>query len=405
MHNQEAEPRPTMTTRLVASAPAALVACCVLYRLWGRPLVARLYDQQGMSFFVVHDRIRAKATVDDCFSWGWRLLVVLTATMIAVTVLRYALENSATQWLQRVFPWVTFSRVFALVVAASLFLAFRQTAFEGPFYRVDDAMAFRADPPFRHRILFVAVAWAFKEAFGGLSQNQAFLLSQLTAAVLAAFAMQAWCRRVAPASLSYFGLTLMGVMLVPTFQYYTFYDFGIVFFFALCFTLLKSRNYAAYVAAAAVGTLNHEIILFMMLLSGCIARSHGMSWSRVVGFVLLQLSLYASIRGILFWSMPVDIAWLPGKFWINIDRLVHVDNLACTAVTMSWFAIAILTGFRSAPLELRWGVALLPMLIAMTLLMGQVNEARQFVAFVPVATGLFLAKFSAAEPEGHHRPG
>ena len=30
----------------------------------------------------------------------------------------------------------------------------------------------------------------------------------------------------------------------------------------------------------------------------------------------------------------------------------------------------------------------------MTLLVGQINEARQFVAFIPVATALFMAAFA-----------
>ena len=34
----------------------------------------------------------------------------------------------------------------------------------------------------------------------------------------------------------------------------------------------------------------------------------------------------------------------------------------------------------------------------MTLLVGQINEARQFVAFIPVATVLILAAFHDSEP-------
>ena len=130
-------------------------------------------------------------------------------------------------------------------------------------------------------------------------------------------------------------------MLGPTFQYYTSYDFGIVFFYALCFTLLSSRSYMAYVVAAAVGTLNHELIVFLMVLSGVIALAQGRNWIWSVSFVLLQLALYTAIRSALFWWMPVELAWLPGKVWINIDRLVHVQYLWRTAVLFAWFAIAI----------------------------------------------------------------
>ena len=375
------------------AATACLVACLAAYRWWGRGLVERLYDQHGISLFVVPDPIRSRATAAECYEWGGLFLVGLVTAMVAIMIVHWALRFDEAGRVRRALEPMVLAWGFPCLVAATLFVVYQQSCVEGPFYRIEDAMTFRVEPPFRHRVLFVLVARAIQCAIPSLSDRQAFFSSQLLAVVLAVFASQAWCRCVATRPLAYFGLALTAMMLAPTFQYYTSYDFGIVFFYALCLTLLSSRMYVAHVAAAAVGTLNHELIVFMMILSGCIVRAQGARWSWTIGFVLIQLALYGTIRSALFWWMPVEFAWQPGKVWINIDRLVHFYYLARTAVLLSWFAIAIALGTRSAATELRWGILLLPMLIGMTMFVGQINEARQFVAFIPVATALILVRF------------
>jgi hypothetical protein len=377
---------------IVAGATAGVTAALLAYRLWGRSLVQRLYDQEGISFWVVPDQIRSRATVDDCYEWGGDFLLGLMIAMIAIALACAVLRFDGGRLARALGP-LTLAWGFPCLVAATLFVVFQQTCVEGPWYRIDDAMALRVEPPFRHRVLFIWVAQALAYVIPAFSERQAFFASQFLAISLAVVASQAWCRRTTSAPLSYFGLALTALMLAPTFQYYTSYDFGIVFFYALCLTLLSARSYAIYVVVAAIGTLNHELIVFMMVLSGVIARAQSRTWTWSIGFVLIQLVLYGAIRSALFWLMPVDLAWLPGKVWVNIDRLVHVQYLLRTAVLMSWFAIAIALGGRRSTVEVRCAILLLPMLIGMTLLVGQINEARQFVAFIPVATGLLLSCF------------
>jgi hypothetical protein len=60
-----------------------------------------------------------------------------------------------------------------------------------------------------------------------------------------------------------------------------------------------------------------------------------------------------------------------------------------TVLLFVWFATA-LFGLPYAPRLLRRAVAVLPMLIGLTVLVGQLNEARQFVAFAPVALALLV---------------
>jgi hypothetical protein len=383
---------------ILAASTAGAAACLLAYRIWGRNLVQRLYDQDGISFFVVPDQIRSRATADDCYEWGAQFLLGLVVAMLAAGLAWIALRFDEGQRLLRALRPIAMAWGYPCVVAATLFVVFQQACVEGPWYRIDDAMAFRVEPPFRHRVLFILVAKAIEYAAPVLTERQAFFASQFLAASLAVFATQAWCRRTSNVRMTYFGLALSAVMFGPTFQYYTSYDFGIVFFYALCLTLLSSRSYLAYAMAAAVGTLNHELIVFLMVLSGGIALAQGKSWSWSIGFVLFQLALYAAIRSILFWWMPVELAWLPGKVWINIDRLVHVQYLWRTAVLFAWFAIAIAFGARRVSVEIRCAILLLPLLLGMTLFVGQINEARQFVAFIPVATVLILAALRDFKP-------
>jgi hypothetical protein len=378
---------------LEIAAAVFFLACLVAYRTWGRQLVERLYAQQAMSFFIVPDNIRERATANDCYVWGGQFLAGVLAATIAISCVHFLLDRKTSGNTRRAIAKRVLTWGFPCVAAATVFVVFQQSCREAPWYRMDDALAFRVEPPFRHRVLFIFIARAIQYAIPTLSDRQAFLGSQLLAVFLAIGALQAWCKRVVPTQLCYFGPALAGMMLAPTFQYYTSYDFGLVFFYSLCLTLLSQGRYVAYAAAAIIGTLNHELIVFMMVLSLGIARSQGQTWRWAIGFLLIQLALYAAVRNLLFWLMPVDLAWLPGKIWINVDRLVHFEYLRRTAVLMSWFALAIALGSRSAPAEVRWMILLLPMLIGMTLLVGQVNEARQFVAFIPVATVLLLARF------------
>jgi hypothetical protein len=383
----------TMALGLELAAAAAAGVGWLAYRQWGRPAVESLYEQRGISLLVVPDAVRSRATADDCYRWGGGFLGGAAIVMAGAAAATYGLSRDAAAGVRAAVPGQALAWGVPLATAAALFVAYQYACYEGEFYRIEDAMRLRVEPPFRHRVLFVGAAWGLKSLAPELSYRQAFLVTQAAAAVLAVWATQAWCRRVASLRACALAGPVAGMMLVPTFQYYTFYDFGIVFFYALGLLLLHDRRYLAFVLLGAVGTLNHELMLFLMLLSGLLVRAQGESWRFAIGLVAAQLALYAVVRGVLFWLMPVEIAWLPGKIWLNVERLVHLDYLRRTAALMCWFVLAIVVGARAAGAPLLCAIALLPLLWGMTLLVGQINEARQFVAFVPVATALLLVGY------------
>ena len=60
-----------------------------------------------------------------------------------------------------------------------------------------------------------------------------------------------------------------------------------------------------------------------------------------------------------------------------------------TLILFAWFGVSAL-GLVDAPSFLRKATVLLPLLIGITLVFGQLNEARQFAAFVPVALALIM---------------
>jgi hypothetical protein len=378
-------------------AAAAFGIGWLAYRQGGRAAVDALYEQRGISLLVVPDAVRSRATADDCYRFGGWFLAGASAVIVASAIATHGLSRDAAAPVRSALPRLAIVWGVPLATAAALFVTYQHSCYEGDFYRIEDAMRLRVEPPFRHRVLFVGAAWAVKALVPDVSYRQTFLLTQAAAAALAVWATQAWCRRVVPTRACVFAGPLLGMMLVPTFQYYTFYDFGIVFFYALGLLLLHDRRYLAFVLLAALGTLNHESMLFLMLLSGVLARSQGASWRYAIGFVAVQLAVYAAVRGLLFWSMPVDIAWMPGKIWLNLERLSRLDNLHRTAALMLWFVLAIVAGAPAASPQLRWTIVLLPVLWGMTLLVGQINEARQFVAFVPVATALLLVGYARLE--------
>ena len=159
---------------ILAASTAGAAACLLAYRIWGRNLVQRLYDQDGISFFVVPDQIRSRATADDCYEWeppvsagpcgrdagGWAGVDCLAVRRGPAPV--GALRPNAMAW------------GYPCVVAATLFVVFQQACVEGPWYRIDDAMAFRVEPPFRHRVLFILVAKAIEYAAPVLTERTHF---------------------------------------------------------------------------------------------------------------------------------------------------------------------------------------------------------------------------------------
>lgn len=186
-------------------------------------------------------------------------------------------------------------------------------------------------------------------------------------------------------------------MLMVTITYYTFYDIAIVFFYTICLTALFQRRFVPYLVFFGLGTLNHENTLLLIPVFIAIYFDSDLPRVRFLTLIALQGLIYGTIRLLLFYFLPASRAWAPGKFRFNLDLLLHHPwPLFVTLYSLIfWYVIAAL-GMKPAPTALkRSALVLMPLLLLTTLLFGQLNEARQFNAFMPVAIALIMVFVSS----------
>ncbi|MEO7497439.1 MAG: hypothetical protein ABIT83_09475 [Massilia sp.] len=272
---------------------------------------------------------------------------------------------------------------------------------EREWYPIARIMAFEGNPPFQHRILFVLPALALRAIFPAMPVLDAFLWSQMLAAALALWAVRRLASLFIRPDLAFVAQPLLLLMWAATLRYYTFFDIGIMFVYALALYYLLAGAQRPYLLVFAVGTLNHESTLFLVLLSAAVLCRR-IQPIRLLRLLLLQLLLYCAVRAVLFALLPTHAAWESGKPAYNLFLLTHrpQELLINLGPLLLWFGLASF-GLRQAPAPLRWCLLLLPCLLVMTFLVGQLHEARQFDAFIPVAAALIasiLADASGALP-------
>lgn len=380
----------------VAVIALAMLATLGVFSVSGHSLVQRMYEGKFLSFFIVPPHIKAEHSADELYRWMRKALMLAVAGTVFLGAVMWIVNARKRNVLSRdgivSFFWLGLcSSICAMVLAWQ--------GYNSTWYPIEKAMSFTADPPYVHRVLFVLVARAFQVLHPTLSDLNAFLLSQCVAIVLAMIAIRKWAELFIRKDLAFFSQVLLTAILVPTLRYFTFYDIGIIFFYSLGLTLLFKRQTTAYVAMVGLATLNHELILFLIFTSAFL-YFEGRPTRKWIAFVAAQLIVYAAIRTTLFQLMPVSRAWAQGNVWVNIEYiLVKRRDLADTAALMLWFAVAGFCALRPVHPGLKKCTILFPMLLGMTLLVGQLNEARQFDAFIPVAIALILTGVRAGSDE------
>ena len=266
---------------------------------------------------------------------------------------------------------------------------------EHDWYVLEQIMTFTGDPPYQHRILFVVPAQILRKVMPSVSYLQSFLWSQAAAIVLALWAVKRFARLFIREDLAFVAQFLLVAMWAPTLDYFTFYDIGIVFVYSFCLYHLLRREFVPYLLMFALGTFNHELTLFLVVASAFVLFGR-MDMRKLAEFLLLQLVLYALVRGSLFHFLPVDRAWASGRVLFNLDLFSKRPRFLFMSIAplIFWYALA-LPGLRPARPDLRRCLIVLPCLLAMTLLVGQLNESRQFDAFIPIAVALILGWIAA----------
>ncbi|OBV40680.1 hypothetical protein [Janthinobacterium psychrotolerans] len=361
--------------------------------LAGGTLLAQMYHGQSLPAL---NRLLARAGRHPLDFYIDKFDTVLAFCLILWTIFS-ATAALAVHRLQRPCKrgsdWLDYL-IFAFYTAAFLVLL-AYFGSEERWYVIDRIMAYEGRPPFLHRVLFIFPAQLMQYAVPQLGAIQAYLGAQLLAVVLLLWAVRRLASLFIRRDLAFIGQALVLCMWAPTLSYYTFYDIGIIFVFAFCLYHLLLREWLPYLLMLVVGTFNHEITLFLVVVSGLVFLGT-MRLRTLAGLLALQLALYALARLLLFHLLPTYQAWESGKPMFNLHLLQNEPRVLfySLAPLLLWYALAA-TGYRHAPQPLRRCLILLPCLLVMTTVVGQFNESRQFDAFIPVAMALMLCSLGA----------
>jgi hypothetical protein len=326
-----------------------------------------MHDGKFQSFFIVPPQFQAHSP-DELFRWMTKALFelsVLALLLFAGWIWSGNRNRTNDNYGLRSLFWIA-------TCSAVCIVALRMQGYNSTWYPIEKAMTFTANPPYVHRVLFVLIAKLVKSVTG-LSDIHSFFISQFIAIVLAMTAILKWAELFIDKSQTFLAPVLLAAMLVPTFSYFTFYDIGIVFFYSAGLTMLLQRRWAYYLILLSVGVLNHENILLMIIVSAVVCYSE----KKWLSFLAVQLSLYLAIRAVLFHWIPVSRAWAQGTIWINIYFFLFSRGiLISTAIQLLWFALSLLIARVSAPTALKRCTILLPLLLVVSVLVGQLNESR-----------------------------
>jgi len=275
---------------------------------------------------------------------------------------------------------------------------------EESWYPIEKMLNFTGKPPFQHRVLLLLPAQALLFLAPSLPYLHAFIFSQMLAVFAALWAVKRFSALFIREDLAFVGQFLTLMMWAPTLQYYTFYDVAIIAVYALALRLLLTGRLLPYLLVFTIGTFNHELTLFLIGVSALVLFGQ-IKLPKLAGFLALQMACYGAVRLLMFTVLPARSAWEGGKPALNIDFVLHHPVLIVMSLgpLVLWYGIAAV-GMRSAPVALRWCVALLPCLAVMTFFVGQLNEARQFDAFIPVGVALTVCVIrdwsTARAPQG-----
>lgn len=282
-----------------------------------------------------------------------------------------------------------------LLYACVFFLFLIIFGSEESWYPIEKMLDFTGKPPFQHRVLLLFPAQALLYVAPSLPYLHAFIFSQMLAVFAALWAVKRFSALFIREDLAFVGQFLALMMWAPTIRYYTFYDIAIIAVYALALRFLLTNQLLPYLLVFTIGTLNHELTLFLIGISALVLFGQ-VRLPRLAGFLGLQLACYGAVRVLMFTVLPAKSAWEGGKPALNINLFLHQPTQVVLSLgpLLLWYALAA-GGLRSAPKSLRWCVALLPCLAVMTFFVGQLNESRQFDAFIPVAVALMVCAIRA----------
>ena len=376
-----------------------------VYFTFGEEIISKLYYGGANVLVDVPSELAETKNVNEFLGLTKLFLLLLSFLSIAFVV-TWMFRDALKIYMKNIFRVTSNgelqSRIFdacmLLGCSWACFYSLINQGFQGSWYVIEDMMNFRGWSPFQQRILFILLAKMIRWAFPGLTYIQSYCLSQLVPIVLGFYFIKKWAELFVSKAFSFIAQLILLAMLIPTITYYTFYDFGIVLFFTICLYLLFKREIATYYFVFAIGILNHEIILFMVFLYVAIFLKGNILWNKVWISVLMQVSIFIVIRIMQFIIIPAPNFIAPGRIWVNLNYIFNKPlMLSTTIVSLAvWYLISFM-GIKHAPKDLQRCLILIPLLIVMTFFVGQLNELRQFDAFIPIAIAIIMCLFGSIQ--------
>jgi hypothetical protein len=261
---------------------------------------------------------------------------------------------------------------------------------EGPWYPLSTIIhqPQLADPAFGYRLLLPMVARTLEYLVPRATDHNAFIAVQILVITVMIYLCGAWTRLFLPGLGRPLGYLLATVMLVPTMNYWTFYDLAIVAFWSGCLLSLYYDRWLIYLIVFAFGILNHENIL--LLTHAAVLYGLGrLRLPRLVVFAVVQLVLYAGLRYAVIHMVH------GARVWDNHlrDNIFFWRAYSLRTLAFGWMALVpwwllALRGWPYAPKLLRCGCVALPGLLLVAIVFGRIEETRLFDAFIPVTIAL-----------------
>jgi len=284
-----------------------------------------------------------------------------------------------------------YSLTLTLTTSCALMIYLVRMEYEGPWAPVSVLMHEPSSLPiFGHRLLFVWIAKAFQMMVPRLSDLHSFYLSQFVAAFLTMYALGQWSILQIGKTCSWVGQVLGVLMISTCFRYRDFYDVAVVMFATCGLMAIYTRRYWLLVPVVLIGTFNYEGLLLLIPLAAYVAYREDppKKWippvtATLLAYCVVRFSLQAAIP----FARQVD--W---RIWSNMTEpfLWRREMIFSIFALAGWYAVAAMSVRRSDP-RLRPLMLLLPLIVAVTILFGQLIEPRQFNAFIPVLVAVILS--------------
>lgn len=166
------------------------------------------------------------------------------------------------------------------------------------------------------------------------------------------------------------------------------YDFTTLWTFTLGLALMTSRQWPAYLALFAIATINKETSILLTL----VFAAHFLWYRRIpissaVVLIAAQVAIFVAIRGTISYIFRNNDGGVVEINWYNHNQQVLLDPSLMSKRLPMFAALALVGTWQwrhKAPL-LRTGlVVLAPVLLAMGVTVGQVDEIRAYYEFYPI---------------------